>query len=179
MAAEVPHTLEYRGGQLNVVPILKDEEEVSSDENEGIEVKVFMALAGEERVSIGKESASNGEWVKISYIKGSTLLLESVISEDYIPTQKKKILGIDQLPEDSSSSKPKDLVFVKSSADNSNYESQRNTTGPSVAVTDSSASDYNSADESSVCSTLLPPLENLAGVNPVSGLNTIKSILKS
>ncbi|GJW46171.1 hypothetical protein Tco_0077817 [Tanacetum coccineum] len=40
------------------------------------------------------------------------------ISEQ-IPTQKKKILGIDQLTKDTSSSGPKDLVFVKSSTDNS------------------------------------------------------------
>nr|GEW75833.1 hypothetical protein [Tanacetum cinerariifolium] len=32
-------------------------------------------------------------------------------------SQKKRILGVDQLPEDSSSSEQKDLVFVKSSAD--------------------------------------------------------------
>nr|GFA39521.1 retrovirus-related Pol polyprotein from transposon TNT 1-94 [Tanacetum cinerariifolium] len=38
-------------------------------------------------------------------------------------------------------------------------ESQRNTTDPSVTVTDSSATDYHSADESSVCSTPLPPLK--------------------
>ncbi|GJX57666.1 hypothetical protein Tco_0287563 [Tanacetum coccineum] len=41
------------------------------------------------------------------------------ISEQIL-TQKKKILGIDQLPENTSSSGPKDLVFVKFSADNSN-----------------------------------------------------------
>ncbi|GKF34219.1 hypothetical protein Tco_0107419, partial [Tanacetum coccineum] len=80
-----------------------------------------------------------------------------------IPTQKKKILGINQLIEDTSSSWPKDPVFVKSSADNSEVsitgsnkpklseaedstlsnhvtgkvpsnESQRNTTDPSVVV---------------------------------------------
>ncbi|GKC70247.1 hypothetical protein Tco_1116130 [Tanacetum coccineum] len=39
------------------------------------------------------------------------------ISEQ-IPSQKKRILGVDQLTEDSSSSGLKDLVFVKSSADN-------------------------------------------------------------
>ncbi|GJZ29272.1 retrovirus-related pol polyprotein from transposon TNT 1-94 [Tanacetum coccineum] len=43
-----------------------DEEEVSSDENEAIEVKALMALANEERVYASKESASNGEWVKSS-----------------------------------------------------------------------------------------------------------------
>nr|GEU87714.1 hypothetical protein [Tanacetum cinerariifolium] len=55
----------------------------------------------------------------------------------------------------------------------------RNTTDPSVAVTKSLASDYDSTDESSVCSTTLPLLEKLAGANPVSGPRTIKSILKS
>nr|GEW96938.1 reverse transcriptase domain-containing protein [Tanacetum cinerariifolium] len=47
------------------------EEEVSSDENDVIELKALMALADEERVSIGKESAKNGKWIKISMKKGS------------------------------------------------------------------------------------------------------------
>nr|GEU49946.1 hypothetical protein [Tanacetum cinerariifolium] len=50
-----------------------DEEELSPDENEAIKVKALMALANEERVSIGKESASNGEWVKISIQKEPSL----------------------------------------------------------------------------------------------------------
>nr|GEX64528.1 retrovirus-related Pol polyprotein from transposon TNT 1-94 [Tanacetum cinerariifolium] len=58
-------------------------------------------------------------------------------------------------------------------------ESQRNTTDPSVTVTDSSATDYHSADESSVCSTPLPPLKKLDGDEPISGPKTIKSILRS
>ncbi|GJX43555.1 hypothetical protein Tco_0260231 [Tanacetum coccineum] len=51
-----------------------DEEEVSSDDNEVTEVKALMALADEERVSVGKESAINGEWIKISMKKIHTLL---------------------------------------------------------------------------------------------------------
>ncbi|GJR58791.1 retrovirus-related pol polyprotein from transposon TNT 1-94 [Tanacetum coccineum] len=58
-------------------------------------------------------------------------------------------------------------------------ESQRNTTGPLVAVTDSSAIEYDSTDESSVCSTPLPPLKKLDGAEPISGPKTIKSILRS
>nr|GEU87161.1 hypothetical protein [Tanacetum cinerariifolium] len=130
--------------------------------------------------------------------------INQCISEQIL-TQKKKILGIDQLTEDTSSSGPKDLVFVKSLTYNLNMsitssnkpmlseitipnhdigkvllvESQRNTTNLSVAVTDSSATNYDSTDESSVCSTPLHPLEKLAGVKPVSGPKTIKSILKS
>nr|GEW35266.1 retrovirus-related Pol polyprotein from transposon TNT 1-94 [Tanacetum cinerariifolium] len=175
------------------------EEEVSSDENKVIEVKSLMALANEERVSVGKESASNSKWVKIS--------IQKYISEQ-IPTQKKKILGIDQLIEDTSSSGPKDLVFVKSLAYNLNVsitssnkprlsktkdftlpnhdiskvpsdESQRNTTNPSVAASDSLAINYDLANESSVNITHLPPLEKLAGAKPVSRTKTIKSILKS
>ncbi|GKE39014.1 retrovirus-related pol polyprotein from transposon TNT 1-94 [Tanacetum coccineum] len=51
-----------------------DEEEMSSNDNEVTEVKAFMALADEERVSIGKESAKNGESIKISMKKVHTLL---------------------------------------------------------------------------------------------------------
>ncbi|GJY15150.1 putative reverse transcriptase domain-containing protein [Tanacetum coccineum] len=166
-----------------------DKEEVSSDDNEVTKVKALMALIDEERISVGKESANNGEWVKISI-------------------QKKKILGIDQLIEDTSSSGPKDPVFIKSSADNlemsitrsnkpklfgaedftlSNLdtgkvpsnESQRNTTDHSIIVSDSSVTDYDSTDKSLVCSTQLPPLEKLIGVEPVYGPKTIKLILKS
>ncbi|GJR35172.1 hypothetical protein Tco_1210856 [Tanacetum coccineum] len=45
-----------------------DEEEVSSDDNEMVEVKVLMALA-EDNDAVSKESARNGEWVKISMRK--------------------------------------------------------------------------------------------------------------
>ncbi|GKB93223.1 hypothetical protein Tco_0979360 [Tanacetum coccineum] len=261
-----------------------DEEEVSSDENEVTEVKVLMALTDEERVSVGKESARNGEWIKI-FMKNVHTLLEMEDNDDrksfldylcidlnyvkeqrnnlmskhknlvqelntckeqllvlkqskldlltmqhvntkilkvnqnlrnelkelssiteawlnssnkvnqciseQIPTQKKKILGIDQLTKDTFSSGPKDLIFVKSSVDNvsitdsnkhriskaedstlSNHntgkvpsvESQRNTTDTSIVVTESSATNYDSTDESSVGSTPLPPLKKLDGI---------------
>ncbi|GJX98363.1 retrovirus-related pol polyprotein from transposon TNT 1-94, partial [Tanacetum coccineum] len=45
-----------------------DEEEVSSDDNEMVEVKVLMALA-EDNDDVSKEGARNGEWVKISMRK--------------------------------------------------------------------------------------------------------------
>ncbi|GKD72732.1 hypothetical protein Tco_1331014, partial [Tanacetum coccineum] len=48
-------------------------EEVSSDDNEMVEVKVLMVLA-EENDDISKEGARNGEWVKISIRKVHTLL---------------------------------------------------------------------------------------------------------
>ncbi|GKC32820.1 hypothetical protein Tco_1040114 [Tanacetum coccineum] len=42
-----------------------DEEDVSSDDNEMVEVKELMALADEENVAVGKEGARNGEWVNL------------------------------------------------------------------------------------------------------------------
>ncbi|GKC54938.1 hypothetical protein Tco_1077683 [Tanacetum coccineum] len=128
--------------------------------------------------------------------------MQHCISEQ-IPSQKKRILGADQLTKDPSSSGKKDLVFVKSSANDTKVsipgverpwlfeakgfilpnhdtgrilraESQRNTSDPSVPVTDSSATDYDSADESLVCSTPLPSLKKLDGAEPISGPKTIK-----
>nr|GFC28119.1 hypothetical protein [Tanacetum cinerariifolium] len=51
----------------------RDEEEVSSDDNEMVEVKVLMALAEENDV-VSKKGARNGKWVKISMRKVHTLL---------------------------------------------------------------------------------------------------------
>ncbi|GKB34794.1 retrovirus-related pol polyprotein from transposon TNT 1-94, partial [Tanacetum coccineum] len=243
-----------------------DEEEVSSDDNEVTEVKALMVLADEERVSVGKVSARNGEWIKISMKKIHTLLerednddrksfldylyidlnyveeqrnnlmskhrnlvqelntckeqllvlkqakidlltmqhvnteilkenhnirnepkeltsiteawlnssnkVNQCISEQ-IPTQKKKILGIDQPTEDTSSSGPKDPVFVKSSADNSE-----------VSITGSNKPKLSEAEDSALsnhdtCKHPISPLEKLTGVEPVSVPKTIKSILKS
>nr|GEV06722.1 retrovirus-related Pol polyprotein from transposon TNT 1-94 [Tanacetum cinerariifolium] len=48
-----------------------------------------------------------------------------------------------------------------------------------IAVTDSSATDYDSADESLVCSIPLPLLKKLDGAEPISRPKTIKSILRS
>ncbi|GJV23900.1 retrovirus-related pol polyprotein from transposon TNT 1-94 [Tanacetum coccineum] len=274
------------------------EEELSSDDNEMVKVKVLMALA-EENDDVSKEGARNGEWVKISMRKVLTLLEEDnddrktyldylcidlnyvevqrnnllskhrnlvhelnackeqllvlkqakldfltmqhantdILKEnkklrtelkeltaiietwlnssnkvnqyisEQIPSQKKRILGVDQLTKDPSSSGQKDPVFVKSLADDTKVsipgvepwlskaegfifpnhdtgrilpaESQRNTIDPSVAVTDSSVIDYDYADEYLVCSNPLPSLKKLDGVEPTSGPKTIKSILRS
>ncbi|GKD22600.1 hypothetical protein Tco_1224303 [Tanacetum coccineum] len=50
-----------------------DKEEVSSDDNEMVEVKVLMTLA-EENDAISKEGTKNCKWVKISMRKLHTLL---------------------------------------------------------------------------------------------------------
>ncbi|GKE30089.1 hypothetical protein Tco_1445473 [Tanacetum coccineum] len=187
-------------------------------------VKVLMALANDENVAVGKETARNGDWVKISMRKVHTLLdmeenddgksfldylcidlnyvkeqrndlvielkeltaitetwlnssnkVNQCISEQ-IPSQKKRILGLDQLTKDPSSSGKIDLVFVKSSVDQKKCPFQ--VFNDPVAITDSIATEYDLADESLVCSTPLPLLEKLAGAEPISGPKTIKSILK-
>ncbi|GJS86517.1 retrovirus-related pol polyprotein from transposon TNT 1-94 [Tanacetum coccineum] len=123
-----------------------DEEEVSSDDNEVTEVKALMALADEERVSVGKESARNDEWIKISMKKNKETIscqnIEILFKNRFceqIPTQKKKILGIDQLTKDTSSFGPKDVVFVKSSVDNSE-----------VSITGSNKSKLSKAEDSTM-----------------------------
>ncbi|GKE21085.1 retrovirus-related pol polyprotein from transposon TNT 1-94 [Tanacetum coccineum] len=50
-----------------------DKKEMSSDDNEMVEVKVLMALA-EENDAISKEGARNGEWLKISMRNVHSLL---------------------------------------------------------------------------------------------------------
>ncbi|GJU24767.1 hypothetical protein Tco_1163388 [Tanacetum coccineum] len=94
------------------------------------------------------------------------------ISEQIL-TQKKKILGIDQLTEDTSSPGPKDPVFVKSSADNSE-----------VSITGSnkpklSEAEYSTLSNHDTGKDPLPPLKKLTGAEPIAKPKTIKSILKS
>ncbi|GJW65590.1 hypothetical protein Tco_0117474 [Tanacetum coccineum] len=163
-----------------------DEEEVSSDDNEMVEVKLLMALA-EENDPVSKESAKNGEWVKISMRKVHTLL-ETENNDD------RKHVNTEILKENKNlRSELKELKAITETWLNTkgfilpNHDtgrilpakSQRNTTDPSVAVTDSSVTDYDSADESLVCSTLLPPLKKLEGAEPIFEPKTIKSVLKS
>ncbi|GKE55002.1 hypothetical protein Tco_1490158, partial [Tanacetum coccineum] len=138
---------------------------------------------------------------KAATIKNKGLIVEAYEWDEeeveQIASQKKRILGVDQLTEDLSCSEQTDLVFVKSLADDTKVsipsvkipwlseakgfilpnhdtgmillvESQRNTIDPLVAVTNSSAIDYDSTDESSVCSTPLPPLKKLDGAELVS-----------
>ncbi|GJS70387.1 reverse transcriptase domain-containing protein [Tanacetum coccineum] len=132
-----------------------DDEEVSSVKNEVMKGKALMALTDEERVSVGKESARNGDWTKISMKKVHTLL---------------------QMEDNDDRKSFLDYLYTDEVPSN---ESQRNTTNPSIVFSNSSATDYDSIDESSVCSTPVLPLKKLDGVEPVFEPKTIKSILKS
>ncbi|GKD83495.1 hypothetical protein Tco_1350334, partial [Tanacetum coccineum] len=202
-----------------------DEKDVSSDDTNMTEVKVLMALLMLKMLLLAKrvpEMHVNTEILKKNKnlrkeLKDLTAITETWLNNsnkvnqyisEQIPSQKKRILGLDQLTEDPSSSWQTDLVFVKSSTEDTKVsipgierpsfseargftfpnhdtsrilptKSQVTITDPSVAITDSSATEYDSADESSVCSTPLPLLEKIVGGEPISGPKTIKSILKS
>nr|GEW17208.1 retrovirus-related Pol polyprotein from transposon TNT 1-94 [Tanacetum cinerariifolium] len=132
-----------------------------------------MALAEENDV-ISKEGAKNDEWVKISmrkfWAKRPSLCKSS--ADD----TKVSIPGFER-PWLSEAE-----CFILPNHDTGRIlpaESQRNTTDPSVVVTDSLATDYDSTDESLVCSTLLPLLKKLDGAEPISEPKTIKSVLRS
>ncbi|GJW49190.1 hypothetical protein Tco_0090541 [Tanacetum coccineum] len=62
-SASAPNSSSGKNKGLITEPYDWDEEEVSSNNNDVTEVKALMALADEERVSVGKESAKNGEWI--------------------------------------------------------------------------------------------------------------------
>nr|GEY66546.1 hypothetical protein [Tanacetum cinerariifolium] len=75
-----------------------DEEEVSSDDNEMVKVKIFMALADDESGDVGKESVRNGEWAKISMRKEqrNNLVIKHRDIVQELNTCKEKLLELKQ-----------------------------------------------------------------------------------
>nr|GEZ47677.1 hypothetical protein [Tanacetum cinerariifolium] len=137
-----------------------DEEDVPLDDNDITKVKVLMALADDENVVLGKKSARND----LVFVKSS--------AEDLIVS----IPGIEQ----PCLSKAEGFTLPNhDTSKNLPVESKVKIIDPLVAIINSSATEYDSVDESSFCSTPLPLLEKLASIEPVSGPKTIKSILKS
>ncbi|GJU80272.1 hypothetical protein Tco_1282637 [Tanacetum coccineum] len=78
-----------------------DEEDVSSDDNELTEVKVLMILANDKYIAVGKK-------------------VPEMVNGEQNPNQKKRIMRLDQLTENPSSYGQIDLVFVKSSTEDTN-----------------------------------------------------------
>ncbi|GJZ04711.1 hypothetical protein Tco_0537986 [Tanacetum coccineum] len=92
-----------------------DEKEVSSDDNEMVEVKVLMALADDESGSVERKCQEMHVNTKIlkenqnlrkelkeltdTWLNSSNKVNQSI--SEQIPNQKRKILGVDQLIEDS------------------------------------------------------------------------------
>ncbi|GJU38776.1 hypothetical protein Tco_1191733 [Tanacetum coccineum] len=132
------------------------------------------------KVALLSSSASAS---KAATVKNKAKKVPEMMNSEQIPSQKKRILGVDQLTKDPSSSGKKDLVFIKSSADDIKVSipgvERPWSSEAEFVVTDSSATEYDSVDESLVCSTPLPLLKKLDGAEPISGSKTIKTILMS
>ncbi|GJZ11380.1 retrovirus-related pol polyprotein from transposon TNT 1-94 [Tanacetum coccineum] len=159
---------------------IKDEEEVSSDENDVTKVKALMALADEERVSVGKESARNELIIKQAKLDLLTMqhVNTKILKENQnLRNELKELTFI--IEEWLNSSNKAKRVFVKSSANNSEVSITGSNKPKLFEDEDSTLSNHDTANESSVCSTPHPTLEKLTGAKLVSGPKTIKSILKS
>nr|GEX09601.1 hypothetical protein [Tanacetum cinerariifolium] len=232
-AVEIPQTLEYRGGELNLAPVLEshfqpkllysyehkpeprhikhfeakynkvkdklallsssasapssslsknkglitesydwDEEEVSYDENEYVNIEILK-----------ENQNSRNEMKELTSIAEAWLNTSNKVNQcisEQIPTQKKKCLGIDQLTKDTSISVLKDLVFVKSLADNSKASITGSNKPKLSEAKDSTLSNHDTGKWINLQSVApLPPLEKLTGAELVSDPKTIKSILKS
>ncbi|GJU36503.1 hypothetical protein Tco_1184857 [Tanacetum coccineum] len=182
-----------------------DEEEVSSDDEE-TEVKALMALIDEKINYVGKESARNGEWTKITIKKVHTFLeIEDnddrksfldylCIDLNYVEEQRNNLSSKHRnLVQELNACKEQLLVLKQAKLDlltmhhvnteilkeNQNLRlelkeltsitktwlNSSNKVNQSI-VSDSLASDYDSADESLVYSTPLLPLKKLDGAEP-------------
>nr|GEV68362.1 retrovirus-related Pol polyprotein from transposon TNT 1-94 [Tanacetum cinerariifolium] len=128
----------------------RDEGDVLLDDNEMIEVKVHMALADDENVVVGKESARNRGMGEDHYEKGPWLSEVEGFTLPNHDTDRILQAGL-----------------------------QVKITDSTVAITNSSTTEYDLGDESSICSIPLLPMRKLAGDEPIYGPKTIKSILKS
>ncbi|GKE86781.1 retrovirus-related pol polyprotein from transposon TNT 1-94, partial [Tanacetum coccineum] len=128
----------YKKVKAKLTLLTSNEEEVSSDDNEMVEVKVLMALAEGNHV-VSKKGQKDLVFVKSS--ADDTKVTIPGVERPWLSEAEGFILP------------NHDTGWILPS------ESQRNTIDPSADVTDSSVTDYDSADESLVCSTPLPPLK--------------------
>nr|GEX42975.1 retrovirus-related Pol polyprotein from transposon TNT 1-94 [Tanacetum cinerariifolium] len=136
-----------------------DEEKVLSDENQMVEVKVLMALA-KDNDAVNKQGVKN-DLVFIKSSADDTKVTIPGVERPWLSEAEGLILPNHDIGR---------ILLA---------ESQRNINDPLVVVTDSSATDYDSVDKSSVYSTPIPPLKKLDGAEPISGPKIIKSILRS
>ncbi|GJT93857.1 retrovirus-related pol polyprotein from transposon TNT 1-94 [Tanacetum coccineum] len=111
----------------------------------------------------------------IDYRMAKITVGEGITSEQ-IPNQKKKILGIDQLTENTFSSVAKDLIFLKSSADNSYVSITVSDKSKLSKAEDSTLSNHSAESQKN---TTDPSITKLDGAEPISEPKTIKSILIS
>ncbi|GJW92167.1 hypothetical protein Tco_0169720 [Tanacetum coccineum] len=152
------HTKDFEAKYNKVKAKLALLKEVSPDENEITEVKALMALADEERVSVGKASARNGEWIKISMKKHvNTKILKEI--QNFI-NELKELTSI-----------------TKAWLNSSNKVIQLDNS--EVSITVSNKPKLSEAEDSTLSNHdtgkhPLPPLEKLTGAEFDSGSKTIK-----
>nr|GEX85579.1 copia protein [Tanacetum cinerariifolium] len=122
------------------------------------------------------ESKYNKEKAKLALLNSNALALSSFPSKNKANNSDMSITSsvLHKLSEAEGSTLPNHNTDKVPS-----NKSQRNIIDPLAVISDSPASDYDSADESSVCSTPLLLLKKLDGAEPSSRPKTIKLILKS
>ncbi|GJV19290.1 hypothetical protein Tco_1368310 [Tanacetum coccineum] len=170
-----------------------DEEDVLSDDNEMVEVKVLMALSDDENVAVGKEKVNlqilmrnkNLRKRKLTTITKTWINRSNKVNQcisEQISTQKKRILRVDQLTKDPSSSGQKDLVFIKSTADDTKV-SIPSVERPWLSEVEGFILPNHDTGRilpaESQMKVTDPSVTKLDGAEPVSGPKTVKSILKS
>nr|GEZ55045.1 retrovirus-related Pol polyprotein from transposon TNT 1-94 [Tanacetum cinerariifolium] len=205
-AVEVPQTLEYMGGQLNAAPILEDFQDSLDDEDDTRSSHEYLNDLEEEYQARALLAKSKRFFKKVSTYQ-SPFKLKPLSSSQHKPELRPtkdfdakynkvkaklallssssssskafmRILGVDQLTKDPSSSGLKDLVFVKSSADDTKMTIP-GVERPWLSKVEGFIPPNHNTDESTICSIPLPPLKKLDGAEPISGPKTIKSILRS
>ncbi|GJR57864.1 retrovirus-related pol polyprotein from transposon TNT 1-94 [Tanacetum coccineum] len=148
-----------------------DEEDVASDDNEMIKVKVLMALADDESGVELTNSLKNPPVQKdLVFVKSS--------SEDNNVSK----LNVERpwLYEAEGFSLPNYKTSRILTSDLQVNITEHSITDSHVNIIDSSITDYDSDEEyNSVCNTPLPPLKKLPSDEPQTRPKTIKSILKS
>nr|GEV97890.1 probable serine/threonine-protein kinase PBL3 isoform X2 [Tanacetum cinerariifolium] len=166
-AVEVPQTLEYMGGQLNAALILEDSSDDEKDTRSSHEYLNDIEEEYQARAFLTKSKRFFKKGTQRFSIAKLLKPQEEVSSDDNEMVEVKVLM---ELAEEN------DVIIKEGYSQLSHKE---NTTDPSVAVIDSSTTDYDLADESLVGSTPLPPVKKLDGAESVSGSKTIKSILRS
>nr|GEV32344.1 hypothetical protein [Tanacetum cinerariifolium] len=201
MAAEVPQTLEYMCGQLNTAPLLEvenftnwkkrfmchDFQDSPDDEEDTKSSQEYLNDLEEEyqaRSLLSKSKRPTKDFeAKYNRVKAKLAFLSSSASASKTSMVKNKCLIAEayEWDEEKVSSDDNEMVEVKvliALAEDNDAVSKKGVRNGEWVKISMRKTDYNSADESSVCSTPLPLLEKLDGAKPVSRPKTIKSILK-
>ncbi|GJS91004.1 hypothetical protein Tco_0773640 [Tanacetum coccineum] len=193
-----------------------DEEEVSSDDNEMVEVKVHTLLEMEDNddrkvcldylcidLNYVEEQRSNLlskhrnlahelnackeqllvlKQAKLDFLTMQHVNIEILKENKNLRIELKELKAITKTWLNSSNkvnhSRLKDLVFIKSLADDIKVTIP-GVERPWLSEAEGFILPNHDTNESLVCSTPLPPLKKLDGVEPISGPKTIKSILRS